>query len=450
MDCMYDQETTKTCFNQSQCLMKYTNDQKQFLHCCCDQHLCNLNFNLSDPEPVSMTSNDLHEKNVCQGRVCHRTFWLILVVFGLILSVLFLLISFICRKYFIGNLKKCRKSSRSPATHTNGSVANPSETSPFLIENQFELNSNSIEVGNLFKRGRFSQLDKGLYKNQQVALKTFANEPQSTTLFDNEKFIYSLISIQHKNILKYFGFTRSPTMRLVFEYCCNGSLKEYLNSNIISNESELLNMLKELSEGLHFLHKDFRNENENKRAPIAHRDLKSENILFFNSNRLVICDFAMSTQIQQYQYGSNHQQQVGTPRYMSPEILVSTIGCEEGSLLKCDVYALGIIFWEVLSRFDFQISHVNKYKLPFEDQLKEYKLNVNNPTVKEMNIIIDLCQPNNRPLIDSNWDNDKLKSYSGIISILNACWNQNPDLRIQAGVVLNRINSIIKDFHSSK
>jgi len=176
----------------------------------------------SDPEPVSMTSNDLHEKSnelngkwwkrkrelfglcldVCQGRVCHRTFWLILVVFGLILSVLFLLISFICRKYFIGNLKKCRKSSRSPATHTNGSVANPSETSPFLIENQFELNSNSIEVGNLFKRGRFSQLDKGLYKNQQVALKTFANEPQSTTLFDNEKFIYSLISIQHKNILK--------------------------------------------------------------------------------------------------------------------------------------------------------------------------------------------------------------------------------------------------------
>jgi len=44
MDCMYDQETTKTCKNQSECSLKYTNDQKQFLHCCCDQHLCNLNF----------------------------------------------------------------------------------------------------------------------------------------------------------------------------------------------------------------------------------------------------------------------------------------------------------------------------------------------------------------------------------------------------------------------
>ncbi len=46
MDCMYDQETTKTCKNQSECSLTYTNDQKQFLHCCCDQHLCNLNFTL--------------------------------------------------------------------------------------------------------------------------------------------------------------------------------------------------------------------------------------------------------------------------------------------------------------------------------------------------------------------------------------------------------------------
>jgi len=46
MDCMYDQETSKTCKNQTECYMKYTNDQKQFLHCCCDQDFCNLNFSL--------------------------------------------------------------------------------------------------------------------------------------------------------------------------------------------------------------------------------------------------------------------------------------------------------------------------------------------------------------------------------------------------------------------
>ena len=36
---------------------------------------------------------------------------------------------------------------------------------------------------------------------------------------------------------------------------------------------------------------------------------------------------------------------------MSPEVLAGTIGCEPNALLKCDVYTLGIILWEVLSRY---------------------------------------------------------------------------------------------------
>ena len=44
------------------------------------------------------------------------------------------------------------------------------------------------------------------------------------------------------------------------------------------------------------LHKDFQNDKQFKRPPIAHRDFKSENILF---DHIVICDFPMSIQIQQ-------------------------------------------------------------------------------------------------------------------------------------------------------
>ena len=46
MGCMYDQETTKTCQNQSQCFMKFTNSERKFLHCCCDKDFCNINLNL--------------------------------------------------------------------------------------------------------------------------------------------------------------------------------------------------------------------------------------------------------------------------------------------------------------------------------------------------------------------------------------------------------------------
>lgn len=47
---------------------------------------------------------------------------------------------------------------------------------------------------------------------------------------------------------------------------------------------------------------------------------------------------------------------------MSPEILAGTIGCETNALLKCDVYALGIVFWEVLSRYPFE--NQGKHFLP--------------------------------------------------------------------------------------
>jgi hypothetical protein len=39
---------------------------------------------------------------------------------------------------------------------------------------------------------------------------------------------------------------------------------------------------------------------------------------------------------------------------MSLEILAGAIGCESNALLKSDVYALGIIFWEILSRSHIQ------------------------------------------------------------------------------------------------
>ena len=63
-------------------------------------------------------------------------------------------------------------------------------------------------------------------------------------------------------------------------------------------KTNFLSILEQSHEGLHFLHKYFRNKKQFKRPPTALRDFKSENILFLNFDHIVICDFAMSTQIQ--------------------------------------------------------------------------------------------------------------------------------------------------------
>ncbi|CAF0917595.1 unnamed protein product [Adineta steineri] len=68
---------------------------------------------------------------------------------------------------------------------------------------------------------------------------------------------------------------------------------------------------------------------------------------------------------------------IGTPRYMSPELLARTIRCIEISLLKCDADALGIIFLEKLNLFQIKTNDkiididVNNCIYPFGEQLKK-------------------------------------------------------------------------------
>ena len=137
---------------------------------------------------------------------------------------------------------------------------------------------------------------------------------------------------------------------LLIELSFNGSLRDVLRSRMLNDENELIFLCKEISNGLAYLHHDFPSIKAS-HPPIAHRDLKSDNILYVNNERVVLCDFAMSLKLDQNQNYPNEQQQIGTPRYMSPELLSGIIGYETNALLKCDVYALGIIFWEILSRF---------------------------------------------------------------------------------------------------
>lgn len=100
---------------------------------------------------------------------------------------------------------------------------------------------------------------------------------------------------------------------LITEYSVNGSLRDVLRSRLLKDKNELLLICKQISSGVEYLHHDFRDRNTSEtltRPPIAHRDLKSENILYINENQIVICDFAMSIKLDQNQNFPNEQQQV--------------------------------------------------------------------------------------------------------------------------------------------
>lgn len=94
------------------------------------------------------------------------------------------------------------------------------------------------------------------------------------------------------------------------------------------------------------------------KSDVAHRDLKSENILFASSSKqsedaeVKIIDFGLSRVFREEHLDS----QVGTPLYVAPEIIEHKKYGKE-----CDCWSLGIIAYLLLSgREPFQSMNVKE------------------------------------------------------------------------------------------
>ena len=124
---------------------------------------------------------------------------------------------------------------------------------------------------------------------------------------------------------------------LVFELCAGGELFDAIVRRDHFSESEAQDIMRGLVKGVAYLHSNC----------IVHRDLKPENILISRANgdlrHLKIADFGFATRID-----PKHPHQltriVGTPGYMSPEVLTPGVGYG----LEVDVWALGVIMYILL------------------------------------------------------------------------------------------------------
>ena len=107
-----------------------------------------------------------------------------------------------------------------------------------------------------------------------------------------------------------------------------------------------------LTEGLVYLHSSTQTNGASKPA-VAHRDLKSKNILVKADHSLAIGDMGMAVKFESGQVPETReiQEQVGTIRYMAPEVLDGAINFTKEAFLQIDMYSFGLVLWEIISRY---------------------------------------------------------------------------------------------------
>eukprot|EP00794_Sanderia_malayensis_P020307 gene20307-22299_t len=269
-----------------------------------------------------------------------------------------------------------------------------------------------LRFKNQIGRGSFGVVWKAvLDDNLNVAVKICSSDKHDRWL--KEKNVLSE-ELNHKNLIKLIGSEKriirdEIALLLIFEYLPDGDLRSYLMKNIIDIE-KLLFYINSLLNGLAFLH-SWNNSCGKYKNAIAHRDIKSSNILISQQRGCVIADFGLAISLNQLFNVSYIQ--VGTARYMSPEKLTGKIENYDSAMALCkmDVYAAAIVSYEILSRCKFPDDAMptcfytpKDFTLPFFDMVGPH------PTNDAMKrIVIDQKM---RPYIQPEWQSNQSSSYS--------------------------------------
>ncbi|XP_029354624.1 death-associated protein kinase 2a isoform X2 [Echeneis naucrates] len=153
---------------------------------------------------------------------------------------------------------------------------------------------------------------------------------------DIEREVYILRQIQHPNIVTLHDVYENRTdVVLILELVSGGELFDFLAQKESLSEEEATQFIKQILEGVNYLHT----------RKIAHFDLKPENIMLLDKNvalpRIKLIDFGLAHRIEA---GVEFKNIFGTPEFVAPEIVnYEPLG------LEADMWSIGVITYILLS-----------------------------------------------------------------------------------------------------
>ncbi len=207
--------------------------------------------------------------------------------------------------------------------------------SPFRIISEKDL-IRDYSCHALTVSGSFGEVHKCSWLGHDVAVKTL-HTSDSFHEFDKEARL--MHSIQSPNCVRMFGTCATPRQAIVMEWMGGGNLREYLLQRPIAPMHRRLSLFRQICAGLNSLH-------SHQYHPIIHSDLKPSNILLDSTKKIAkIGDFGLSKMKASASAASKSSSAAGTILYQAPEILLWA----SSSRPQTDVFAMGLILWELLS-----------------------------------------------------------------------------------------------------
>ena len=189
-------------------------------------------------------------------------------------------------------------------------------------------------------KGRFGEVWRGRWRGENVAVKIFSSRDEKSWFRESE--IYQTVMLRHENILGFIAADNKDEVTwtqlwLVTDYHQHGSLFDYLSKNTVSPDT-CIAMARDIATGLTHLHLEI--SGTQGKPAIAHRDLKSRNILVKKDLTCVIADLGLCVKLtDQEEVDIPFNNKVGTKRYMAPELLDETINEKQFDAWKrADVY----------------------------------------------------------------------------------------------------------------
>ncbi|KAL7836085.1 hypothetical protein AOLI_G00273690 [Acnodon oligacanthus] len=337
--------------SEFQCRDTGNSRQRRALECCTDQDYCNKDLHpvLPPPRTPSYVGGDIH----------HIALLISVTVCTFIFTFIILFCYFRYKRQVWAarySLSLEKDESFIPAGESLRDLIEQSHSSgsgsglPLLVQRTI---AKQIQLVQQVGKGRYGEVWLGRWRGERVAVKVFFTTEEASWFRETE--IYQTVLMRHDNILGFIAADIKGTgswtqLYLITDYHENGSLYDYLKSTTLDTSAGL-RLAHSAAAGLCHLHTEIFGTQG--KPAIAHRDLKSKNILVKQNGMCCIADLGLAVRFlsDRNEVDVPLNTRVGTKRFMAPEVLEETLNRNHfQSYIMADMYSFGLILWEIARR----------------------------------------------------------------------------------------------------